>query len=145
MTWYILCFLLGIIGIVCIAVLLNGIFDYGYDGKVTISFLIAGVIFLFLSYLCWNQGIKYDLKIYNYNNKIYTQKVTNKQYKEQLGIIDNISSNAITIKDYSKGYYLNKDSEIKNFNNFKPGDKVDVYYIVNGYDCNIIISIEKIN
>lgn len=52
MTWYILYFILGIIGIICFGVLLNGIFDYGYDGRLTISFLIAGVIFLFLAHLC---------------------------------------------------------------------------------------------
>lgn len=145
MTWYILCFILGVSGVACIGVLLNGIFDYGYDGKVTISFLIAGVIFLFLAHLCWNQGIKHDQKICNYNNQIYTQKVTNKQYKEQLGVINNISFNSIILKNDSQSYYLNKDSEIRNFNNFKPGDKVDIYYVVNGYDCNIVISIKKIN
>lgn len=80
----------------------------------------------------------------DYNNQIYTQKVANKQYKEQVGMVDNISSNTITIKN-NENYYLNKDSKIKNFDNFKPGDKVDIYYIVNGYDCNIIMTINKIN
>lgn len=146
MIWYILWGVFSLLGLVNIFSFV--IFDDSWVNRLQHILIagIIGIIFLFLAKICWNQGLKItQQKCIKYNNTTYIQQIHNKQYKEQLGIIDNISSNTITIKDYNEGYYLNKDSEIRNFNNFKPCDKVDIYYIVNGYNCNIIMTINKIN
>ena len=143
MVWYILSVILVILGILYGFKVVGNWFDELWERIIS---LILTVVFFFLSYNCWNRGLKQDTnKCTNYNIQVYNKQVNNKQYKEQLGVINNISFNSIILKNDSQSYYLNKDSEIRNFNNFKPGDKVDIYYVVNGYDCNIVISIKKIN
>lgn len=146
MIWYILWGIFGILGL--FGILSFIVFDDTWCNRLQHILIatIIGIAFLFIAKICWNQGLKItQQKCIKYNNTTYAQQIHNKQHKEQVGTIDGIYANKIIIKDYSQGYYLNSDSSIKNLNNFKPGDKVDIYYVVNGYDCQIIIQVKKLN
>lgn len=109
-----------------------------------LCFVVLTISFIALSVTFYKLGNWQYHKDYINDTKIYTTKLEQKQYSEKLTKINGVYNDKIDTGDNGY-YYINKDSEIINFDDFKSNDKVDIYYIEDANKHNIIIKIKKLN